>query len=231
MAAMAKVEASLQPMPVAVAYVPPPETFVVFFPYNRATLDRQARQEVAYIVNRARTLNANSIKLAGYTDRAGKDDYNMRLSAKREAAVHKAIDGAGLNAAISGAAFGETQLATATDDGVREASNRRVVVVVTPSTSPAAPQRARLDGTTGAPLASAAPASLPLEASPTSTSVAPLARIEPAAGAPQPSGMLPSPQASLAPMPAVPQAAVTSTAVAPQASASPTAIGAGGTVR
>ena len=187
LAALTKVEGALLPAPTFVAQAPAPETFTVYFPYNRATLDRYAQMEVNYIVNRARTLNAQSITLAGYTDRSGKDDYNLKLSRKREATVHKAIAGAGLNASLTGEAFGETQLAMATPDGVREASNRRVVVVVTPSApapvrqasiAPPAP-RASLTASSAAPPANAMPALPAAQVSVTPVAAAPEASATP----------------------------------------------------
>ena len=130
MAAVAKVEAAMLPTPVV--FKPPPEVFTVHFDYNKATLNRSAKIEVAYIVNRSRTLDAKSITVEGFTDRSGSDAYNLRLSQKREAVVHDAIHVAGVNAAITGQAYGEARPATPTADGVREPANRRVVVTVTP---------------------------------------------------------------------------------------------------
>jgi OOP family OmpA-OmpF porin len=123
LAALAKIE---------VVPPPPPERFTIYFDFNKAALDDNARREVNNIVSRARAMNAKSIVVEGFTDRSGTDKHNLRLSQKREAAVHDAIHRAGLNAAITGQSYGEDRLAVATADGVREARNRRVVVTVTP---------------------------------------------------------------------------------------------------
>jgi outer membrane protein OmpA-like peptidoglycan-associated protein len=111
---------------------PRPETFTVFFASNKATLSAQARSEIDRIVARARAIGAKTITLQGHADRKGADAYNERLSQQREAAVHDQIHKAGLNARIEGQAFGEARPAKATADGVSEANNRRVDVVITP---------------------------------------------------------------------------------------------------
>jgi OOP family OmpA-OmpF porin len=128
LAALAKIEVA----PVAAAPAPQPETFTIYFDLNKATLNEKGRRDVDRIVARARAINAKNIVVEGYADRSGSNAYNMRLSQRREAAVHDAIHLAGINVPINGQAFGETRPAKQTKDGVREASNRRVDVTINP---------------------------------------------------------------------------------------------------
>ena len=116
---------------------PLPERYMIYFDTNKATLTDKGRSEVARIVARARAINASNITVEGHTDRVGSDAYNLRLSQKRDDAVHNAIHLAGLNAAITSEAYGETRPAKPTPDGVAEASNRRVdVTIYPPATAP-----------------------------------------------------------------------------------------------
>jgi OOP family OmpA-OmpF porin len=124
MAALAKIE-----VPIAQAQ---PESFTVYFDFNNAGLNAKAQGEVQRIVARARAMNAKKVAVEGFTDRSGSPAYNLRLSQKREAAVHDAIHTAGINVPITGEAYGETRLAKQTADGVREADNRRVTVTIAP---------------------------------------------------------------------------------------------------
>jgi OOP family OmpA-OmpF porin len=125
----------IEGQPVAAAPPPPQpgaETFTLYFDTNKASLNAQGQRELQQIVQRARANNAKMIKVEGYADRAGKDDYNVRLSQRREATVHDAIHKAGLNARIDAESYGEARPAVPTADGVAEARNRRVVVTLMP---------------------------------------------------------------------------------------------------
>jgi len=126
--ALAKIETA----PVAQPAPPPPETMVVFFDFNRSTLNADARGVIARIVARIRATNARSVVLSGYADRAGAANYNVRLSQRRVAAVRDAIRRAGVNVQFSVSSFGEERPAVQTVDGVREARNRRVEVRIAP---------------------------------------------------------------------------------------------------
>ena len=67
--------------------------------------------------------------VSGHTDRAGTGSYNKRLSNARAGAVVKALLADGVSAgAINQQAYGESRPVFKTDDGVREAGNRRVQI-------------------------------------------------------------------------------------------------------
>jgi outer membrane protein OmpA-like peptidoglycan-associated protein len=125
--ALAKIEVVPAPPP-----PPTPEKFTIFFGYNSANLDADRLSEVNGIAARARQMNAKNIVIEGHADRSGSSKYNLKLSQKREATIQNALVVAGLNASVSGQAYGEDRPAVATADGIPEARNRRVVVTLNP---------------------------------------------------------------------------------------------------
>ena len=72
-----------------------------------------------------------SISINGHADRAGTETYNMDLSERRARFVMKALEEAGVPAKLMQYfAFGETDPAVPTADGVREPKNRRVEIYI-----------------------------------------------------------------------------------------------------
>jgi OOP family OmpA-OmpF porin len=71
------------------------------------------------------------VTVIGHTDTTGTDDYNMRLSDRRAAAVRDALIAQGVYAKmIKLKAMGEKDLAVPTADGVREPKNRRAQILI-----------------------------------------------------------------------------------------------------
>ena len=72
-----------------------------------------------------------TIMLNGHTDRSGSDEYNMALSGRRADAVKAALVKLGVDGThIQTFAFGETDPAVPTEDGVKEPANRRVEILL-----------------------------------------------------------------------------------------------------
>ena len=109
-AAMKQFEAKPRPKAIAKAPPPPPAPkpvtipgpFSVFFAFDSAKLDSTAMEVVARVVGATRRSDASGILLAGHADRAGKNDYNFKLSQKRLAAVFDALAKAGINSGSMG---------------------------------------------------------------------------------------------------------------------------------
>ncbi|HCY56913.1 MAG TPA: cell envelope biogenesis protein OmpA, partial [Oceanicaulis sp.] len=104
---------------------PPPACedaqFVVYFEWDRANLTDQARQVVNNAVNNARNCGVASVQIDGHTDTSGSATYNQGLSERRARAVRDEMVRLGVpTGSISLNAFGQTQLAVQTRDGVRE---------------------------------------------------------------------------------------------------------------
>lgn len=110
---------------------PAPEGAVIFFPYDVAELTSEGERVLDELSDLAAGYEPSSVRVAGYADRAGLADYNMELSEARAANVEAALVASGLSEAlITTEAFGESNLAVETDDGVALEANRRAVVSV-----------------------------------------------------------------------------------------------------
>lgn len=110
------------------------QEFVVYFEWDSSDLTSQASavvdQAIANIRDRA-DCSTGGVTVAGYTDTSGGSAYNQRLSARRASIVSEALQSRGIDAAaINTDSFGETALAKATADGVREPLNRRSEVTI-----------------------------------------------------------------------------------------------------
>ncbi|MBW7850366.1 MAG: OmpA family protein [Rhodospirillales bacterium] len=121
------------PPPPKVEAPPPkgPDSYMVFFDWDRADITPQARETLAKVAANAKAGKATRLDLTGHADRSGPEPYNMRLSLRRADNVKKVLVGLGLPAdAISMVGKGETSPLVPTPDGVREPQNRRVEIIV-----------------------------------------------------------------------------------------------------
>jgi len=93
-----------------------------------------ARGWEAVLKRAAEAARANGdvrVVVSGHADRLGPAAGNIRLSEARAEAVRRALVAAGVPAArISVIGFGETYPRTVTADGVSDAANRRVEIVI-----------------------------------------------------------------------------------------------------
>lgn len=127
------------PPPVTPPPVPPPvarpacptSEFVVYFEWDRSNLNAAALETIDAAVNRARQCNVAGTIVVGHTDTSGSPTYNQGLSERRASVVRDALVARGLAAgSIQTQARGESDLARATRDGVREPLNRRTAVTI-----------------------------------------------------------------------------------------------------
>ncbi len=130
-----------------------PGRYLVFFGFDRATLDAEARQVVTQAVEAYRSSGQAQVTLTGSTDTSGSPEYNQRLAERRAEAVRAELVRQGVPlASVTTISAGEDDLLVPTGDGVREARNRRVEIVM-PQPAPA-------------PMAEVAPAPAPMPAEP-----------------------------------------------------------------
>jgi OmpA-OmpF porin, OOP family len=135
--------AAAAPPPPPVSPPPPPSVtppvapacptadFVVYFEWDRSNLNQAALETIDAAVNRARQCNVGGIVVVGHTDTSGSTQYNAGLSERRAGVVRDALVARGVAAGtIRSEARGETDLARATRDGVREPLNRRTAVTI-----------------------------------------------------------------------------------------------------
>jgi outer membrane protein OmpA-like peptidoglycan-associated protein len=106
--------------------------FVIYFEWDRATLNSAAMDTLDFAVSRARGCNIAAVSVVGHTDTSQSAEYSQALSERQASAVRDALVARGVpSSLITTEARGESDLARATRDGVREPLNRRVAVTIT----------------------------------------------------------------------------------------------------
>src|SRR3954454_16778166 len=117
-----------------------PGRFLVYFGFDKATLDTSARQVVAEAADEYKRTGAGQITVTGHADKAGRPAYNQRLAERRAEAVRRELERHGVeSSAVQVAAEGENDPAVPTADGVPEPRNRRVVIAMPQPAPPPAP--------------------------------------------------------------------------------------------
>lgn len=127
--------APARPAPVVTAPVapPPPSDYTVYFDLDSWTLTAEDLAVITNVINTARAGGQSHITIVGHTDTSGSAAYNKRLSLHRANVVVEAlVDLGARRAAIQATGVGETDLAVQTEDGVKEARNRRAVIGLQP---------------------------------------------------------------------------------------------------
>src|SRR5579864_273356 len=123
-----------QPAPVAQPAPPPPpaaHTFIVFFEFDRATLTPEGLQVIQNASDAFRQTGSASVQIAGYTDLAGTQRYNLGLSKRRADAVRAQLVRDGVpDKVIQESWHGKENPRVPTPDGVREPQNRRVEIML-----------------------------------------------------------------------------------------------------
>lgn len=108
-----------------------PIGFTVYFDYDKANLTPQASTLIQEAASRALQNDIETVVVSGNTDTSGSSAYNQALSERRARVVREALVANGVSAdRIRSEAYGESNLAKATADGVREPLNRRSEVVI-----------------------------------------------------------------------------------------------------
>jgi len=125
------VEETISPPMPAVAETTYPEKFLVFFEFDEDEVTAEGRSIVATAGAAAGEKPFDRLTATGHADRSGSDSYNTALSNRRAQAVKAALETAGVAASsIATEALGESQPLLQTEDGVREAQNRRVEILI-----------------------------------------------------------------------------------------------------
>jgi outer membrane immunogenic protein len=123
------------PPAVPVAAPPPPvapqkQMFIVFFEFDKSSLTADGRK-VVDAAAAAFKQGKSGVAIAGYTDLAGSQQYNLALSKRRADTVKQGLVRDGVPAAaIDEKWFGKQNPRVPTADGVREPQNRRVEVTM-----------------------------------------------------------------------------------------------------
>ena len=116
--------------------------FLVFFDWDKATLTPEARRVIASAADEFKKIGSTRIVATGYTDLSGTPQYNLALSERRADAVKAELVRLGVPAAvITTIGKGEADPLVPTKDGVREAQNRRVEIVIPRPPKPVEPPK------------------------------------------------------------------------------------------
>jgi len=105
--------------------------FKIYFPWDKSRLTDQAKAVVANAAGIANQCSITDIVIEGHTDSSGAQSYNVGLSNRRADSVEAELRNSGITTTnIVKTAKGETALAVASGDGVREPLNRRTEVII-----------------------------------------------------------------------------------------------------
>lgn len=104
--------------------------FLVFFDFDRSTLNGTGREVIDAVAAQAKKRNdLRHIMLVGHTDKSGSDAYNQRLSQRRADAVRAALAERGVDVdLLQTSARGEKDPMVETPNNTREPANRRVEI-------------------------------------------------------------------------------------------------------
>ena len=119
------------PAPKQVQAAPIPKNFMIFFDFDKSDLTPAAQAILTQAADAIKKQGSTQIALTGYTDTVGSAEYNLKLSMRRAEAAKKFLVNLGVPASeISTVGKGKTDLLVPTKDGVKEAQNRRVQIVL-----------------------------------------------------------------------------------------------------
>lgn len=122
---------AMAPVPIPPAPPPPPHAYIVFFDFDRYDLTPEGRLVVEEAAKSFRESGYARIELNGYTDLAGTQEYNMKLSQRRATTVAEYLAHLGVpRPAMSVMWHGKEHPRVPTADGVRAPQNRRVEIVM-----------------------------------------------------------------------------------------------------
>ena len=121
---------SYTPPPVVAPAPSLPNSYLVFFDFNRSDLTPQAASIVDQAARNVASTRVSRLEVTGHTDTVGSDAYNLRLSRRRAESVAAQLEKDGIpSSEIEIIAKGKRDLLVPTADGVREPQNRRVQIL------------------------------------------------------------------------------------------------------
>jgi outer membrane protein OmpA-like peptidoglycan-associated protein len=109
------------------AILQPPVT--VYFDWDKYNIRPSERAKLDSVISDIVQERPSLVVVAGHADASGPAAYNMKLSERRAQTIADAMIAQGVNPdVIDRQAYGETDLAVPTADGVRLEENRRTVI-------------------------------------------------------------------------------------------------------
>ncbi|MDD3370865.1 MAG: OmpA family protein [Alphaproteobacteria bacterium] len=117
--------------PVKAVVAPVQENFTVFFDFDKSVLTPEAKKILSSAAAKIKNGGFAKIVVIGHTDTSGPKEYNQQLSVRRALAVKSELTKLGVAAGtVVAKGAGENDLLVPTTDGIREAQNRRVEIVL-----------------------------------------------------------------------------------------------------
>ena len=105
------------------------QPFRIFFDWGKPELTRDAEAILQEAAAAFRQSQPARVRIDGHSDRSGPAGINLAASRRRAEAVKSHLIANGIPAGrIAVSAFGESRPVVPTEDGVREAQNRRVEI-------------------------------------------------------------------------------------------------------
>lgn len=103
--------------------------YTIYFDHDRHNIRSSEQPILDKVASEIKTYTPYEVTIAGYADRSGAADYNVQLSKKRADAVSRRLTAMGIpNRILDEEAYGESNPAVPTPDGVRLEENRRTVI-------------------------------------------------------------------------------------------------------
>ena len=140
MASMKAIRSALAPPPAPAPVAPAPKAplrmaaiYTVNFDFDSDSITSKASQIIAEAGLAIDEMQASTIIVSGYADRAGPEAYNMKLSDRRAKVVLGALNirsRKDIAESTQIKVYGETNNKKKTADGVREPENRRVKIEI-----------------------------------------------------------------------------------------------------
>jgi outer membrane protein OmpA-like peptidoglycan-associated protein len=121
----------MPPAPAPMAAPAEPTQYMVYFDWNKSHLTADAHAVIAQAAAAAKQSRVTVVLVTGNTDTSGSNAYNQKLSERRAAAVKRDLIRQGITAnLIQTVGKGETDLAVDTGNNMREARNRRALIIL-----------------------------------------------------------------------------------------------------
>lgn len=128
--------------------------FFIFFDTGSARIKPAGEAITDNAVAAFRTADVRAIEITGHADRAGSAEANLALSRRRAEAVRNALLARGLSrhVRVRIVAAGEAQPIIQTEDGIAEAQNRAVTIIIEAMCDAWPQEGRRTDGECATPL-------------------------------------------------------------------------------
>ena len=107
---------------------PLPKDLNVYFAHNSSKVSYSTKQQIEDFANTLKSRGIGEVKLHAFTDRSGSENYNKSLAKTRADAVSAILLSANNSLLIDMMVNGENNIPNPTEDGVKDSTNRLVII-------------------------------------------------------------------------------------------------------